>query len=102
MFSQVLEDNETLVIAGHQRYSDYQGYAATFRWNGDYVDHTQRDAWGRHITQVVAMDALVQPVTSANISLYPAFRSIIPTLAHVEFELGDPGSNPGSCRYSTG
>jgi len=59
LLTEVLDDNETLVITGYQRFSDYVGYGRSFRWNGDYVDSTGSDAWGRHTTQLVAMDALV-------------------------------------------
>ena len=57
--TEVLGDNETLLITGHQRFNNYVGYASTFRWNGDYVDSTDRDMWGRCTRQLVAMDALV-------------------------------------------
>ena len=59
LLTEVLGDNETLVVTGHQRFNDYVGYASSFRWNGDHVDSTDCDAWGRHTTQLVAMDALV-------------------------------------------
>jgi len=59
LVAEVLEDNETLLICGHQRFNDYVGYASSFRWNGDYVDTTDCDKWGRHTTQLVAMDAQV-------------------------------------------
>jgi len=62
LLTEVLDDNETLVITGHQRFNDYVGYASSFRWNGDYVDQTDRDAWGRHTTQLVAIDAQVGPI----------------------------------------
>ncbi|KAI0236788.1 hypothetical protein LSAT2_012687 [Lamellibrachia satsuma] len=35
----------------------YTGYASSFKWSGDYDDHTPRDSWGRRCTHVVAMDA---------------------------------------------
>jgi len=59
LLTEVLDDNETLVITGHQRFNDYVGYASSFRWNGNHVDYTGHDAWGRRTTQLVAMDALV-------------------------------------------
>lgn len=59
LLTEVLDDNETLVITGHQRFNNYVGYRSTFRWNGDYDDGTNRDAWGRRTTQLVAVDAQV-------------------------------------------
>jgi len=59
LLAEVLDDNETLVITGHQRFNNYVGYGSTFRWNGDHDDCTNRDAWGRRTTQLVAMDAQV-------------------------------------------
>jgi len=59
LLTEVLDDHETLVVNGHQRFSDHVGYASSFRWVGDHVDSTECDAWGRHLTQLVAMDAQV-------------------------------------------
>ena len=66
LLTEVLDDNETLVVTGHQRYNEHVGYASSFRWNGDYVDCTSRDAWGRLTTQLVAMDA--QVISGASMS----------------------------------
>jgi len=60
LLTEVLDDNETLVVSGHERYSAHAGYAASFRWTADHVDCSERDAWGRRTTQVVAMDAQVR------------------------------------------
>lgn len=59
LMTEVLEDNETLLITGYERFNDYVGYASSFRWKDDYVDCTDRDAWGRRTAQLVAMDAQV-------------------------------------------
>jgi len=59
LLAEVLDDNETLVVTGHQFFNDYVGYTWSFRWNGDYVDCTDCDSWGRHTNQLVVMDALV-------------------------------------------
>ena len=61
LFTEELDANEALVMTGFERYSDYSGYAGTFRWRGDYreVDNaTVRDAWGRRRVELVAIDAL--------------------------------------------
>lgn len=59
LFTEELDDNESLLITGPERYSEYRGYGKTFQWSGDYIDDTIRDTWGRRQVQVVAIDALV-------------------------------------------
>ncbi|XP_033114188.1 poly(ADP-ribose) glycohydrolase-like [Anneissia japonica] len=59
LFTEVLDDNECLLITGAERYSDYTGYANSFKWAGNHVDNTSRDDWGRRCTEIVAVDALV-------------------------------------------
>ncbi|XP_038061857.1 poly(ADP-ribose) glycohydrolase-like [Patiria miniata] len=59
LFTEVLDANECLLMKGAERFSDYTGYASTFRWNGDYKDVIPRDAWGRKETEILAIDALV-------------------------------------------
>ena len=59
LFTEELQDNESLVITGAERFSSYSGYGPTFEWAGSYVDDTTRDAWGRRESYLVAMDALV-------------------------------------------
>ncbi|GFR93048.1 poly(ADP-ribose) glycohydrolase [Elysia marginata] len=58
LFTPMLKDNEVLFMTGCERFNDYTGYSDSFEYAGDYVDRTQRDAWGRKCTEVVAMDAL--------------------------------------------
>ncbi|KJE92319.1 poly(ADP-ribose) glycohydrolase, variant 1 [Capsaspora owczarzaki ATCC 30864] len=59
LITEILEDNECLIMTGHERFSNYTGYSSTFTWAGDHVDTTDRDDWARRMTQVVAIDALV-------------------------------------------
>jgi hypothetical protein len=47
-----------LFVVGVERYSNYQGYARTFEFVGDYKDNTSRDASGRRHCSIVAIDAL--------------------------------------------
>ncbi|XP_046631255.1 poly(ADP-ribose) glycohydrolase-like [Daphnia pulicaria] len=58
LFSEVMESNEALVITGCEQYSCHSGYGDTFRFDGDFVDQTPRDAHGRRLCQVVAIDAI--------------------------------------------
>lgn len=59
LFCERLDSNECLIVAGAERYSDYIGYAHTFRWAGDHVDQTTRDSWERRHSKIVAIDAHV-------------------------------------------
>ncbi|KAF5397058.1 Poly(ADP-ribose) glycohydrolase [Paragonimus heterotremus] len=61
LFMERLDDDETVIVEGVERYSISHGYADNFRWAGDYRESesgNQRDEWGRWRTTVVAMDAL--------------------------------------------
>ncbi|XP_032792418.2 poly(ADP-ribose) glycohydrolase [Daphnia magna] len=58
LFSEVMENNEALIITGCEQYSRHSGYGDTFRFEGDFVDNTPRDAYGRRLCQVVAIDAI--------------------------------------------
>ena len=59
LLTEELAADEALVMTGCERYSDYSGYADTFRWRGDFREdeHGSRDAWGRRQVEVVAIDA---------------------------------------------
>jgi poly(ADP-ribose) glycohydrolase len=59
LFTEELDDNETLLILGAERYSSYHGYRDTFTWGGDYHDDTLSDEWGRKQVHIVAADALI-------------------------------------------
>jgi len=57
LFTEVLEDNEVLVVHGAQQYSRYTGYSDTYRFNGRFIDTTEFDISNRRQTTIVAMDA---------------------------------------------
>ncbi|CAH1794556.1 unnamed protein product [Owenia fusiformis] len=59
LVTEKLEAHECLIMTGCMRFSNYTGYADSFRWNGDHFEVPERDAWGRVNTEVVAIDALV-------------------------------------------
>lgn len=42
LFSRMLLSNESVIIKGSERYSEYTGYAGLFKWSGDYVDQSPR------------------------------------------------------------
>ncbi|XP_045485572.1 poly(ADP-ribose) glycohydrolase isoform X1 [Pieris rapae] len=58
LFTEVLAANETLIIIGSERYSEYTGYGSTFHWSGDHIDTTPIDSSGRRRCAVLAMDAI--------------------------------------------
>ncbi|GMI64592.1 Sanskrit for 'bright', poly(ADP-ribose) glycohydrolase 1 [Hibiscus trionum] len=61
LFLPSMEDNESIEIVGAERFSDYTGYASSFRFAGDYVDKRSVDFLGRRKTRIVAIDALCSP-----------------------------------------
>ena len=69
LIAEELDSSECLIVVGAERYSNYAGYASSFKWRGDHIDRTRRDAWGRKCTEVVAMDALRFTVSAKQYSL---------------------------------
>eukprot|EP00005_Dracoamoeba_jomungandri_P002411 CAMPEP_0174250514 /NCGR_PEP_ID=MMETSP0439-20130205/663_1 /TAXON_ID=0 /ORGANISM="Stereomyxa ramosa, Strain Chinc5" /LENGTH=517 /DNA_ID=CAMNT_0015330605 /DNA_START=591 /DNA_END=2144 /DNA_ORIENTATION=- len=91
LFTAQLADNEAVVITGAERYSNYKGYAKTFRFVSPATDDSEIDeANNRFKTRIVAMDALhfgavatnrIQQYTKTNIlrelnKVYCAFSSV--------------------------
>jgi poly(ADP-ribose) glycohydrolase len=58
VFTEALQDREALLVIGAEQFSSYTGYGDTFRFGGRVQDDTERDASGRRMTSVVAMDAI--------------------------------------------
>ncbi|KAL3850752.1 hypothetical protein ACJIZ3_012634 [Penstemon smallii] len=61
LFLPSMADNESIEIIGAERFSDYTGYAASFRFCGDYADKKGVDSLGRRKTRIIAIDALSRP-----------------------------------------
>ncbi|KAJ7427356.1 Poly(ADP-ribose) glycohydrolase [Willisornis vidua] len=57
LITEVLDHNECLIITGTEQYSEYTGYAETYRWARSHEDKTPRDEWQRRCTEIVAIDA---------------------------------------------
>ncbi|XP_060097036.1 poly(ADP-ribose) glycohydrolase [Heteronotia binoei] len=57
LITEVLDHNECLIITGSEQYSEYSGYAETYRWARSHEDETPRDEWQRRCTEIVAIDA---------------------------------------------
>ncbi|KAL3507018.1 hypothetical protein ACH5RR_032400 [Cinchona calisaya] len=61
LFLPSMADNEAIEVVGTERFSNYIGYASSFRFSGDYVDHKDTDSLGRRKTRIIAIDALCGP-----------------------------------------
>ncbi|KAL8616975.1 hypothetical protein ACOMHN_041893 [Nucella lapillus] len=59
LITEMLGETECLVMTGCEQFSEYEGYADSFKWKNDYQDPTKRDGLGRLCCEVVAIDALV-------------------------------------------
>ncbi|XP_073542060.1 poly(ADP-ribose) glycohydrolase-like isoform X2 [Phyllobates terribilis] len=57
LFTEELENNECLIITGAEQYSEYKGYAESYRWDNAHKDEAPRDRWQRRSTEIVAIDA---------------------------------------------
>uniref|UniRef100_A0A8C1IT51 poly(ADP-ribose) glycohydrolase n=1 Tax=Cyprinus carpio TaxID=7962 RepID=A0A8C1IT51_CYPCA len=58
LFTEALDSDECLIITGTEQYSEYSGYAESFKWKANHKDEIPRDGWQRRCTEIVAMDAL--------------------------------------------
>ncbi|XP_043214606.1 poly(ADP-ribose) glycohydrolase-like isoform X2 [Amphibalanus amphitrite] len=58
LFTEVLDATECLVVTGCERFSQFEGYADTFKWTAKATDPSPLDEFGRRSTQVVALDAV--------------------------------------------
>lgn len=62
LFTEQLDDLECLIISGHERYSNYSGYASNFQFSGNHVDPTEMDTssfqGNKRKSYLVAIDAL--------------------------------------------
>ncbi|KAD3336937.1 hypothetical protein E3N88_32457 [Mikania micrantha] len=61
LFLPCMANNEAIEVVGAERFSQYTGYASSFRFCGDFVDNKDTDIMGRRKTRIVAIDALVNP-----------------------------------------
>ncbi|KAJ8551480.1 hypothetical protein K7X08_021495 [Anisodus acutangulus] len=61
LFLPCMADNEAIEIVGTERFSNYTGYASSFRFDGDHVDKKEIDVLGRRKRRIIAIDALSIP-----------------------------------------
>ncbi|XP_040176671.1 poly(ADP-ribose) glycohydrolase isoform X2 [Rana temporaria] len=57
LFTEELDPNECLIIIGAEQYSEYKGYAESYKWDRAHEDQAPRDSWQRRTTEIVAIDA---------------------------------------------
>lgn len=57
LFVERLGEHESVIIYGVERYNNYSGYADTFTWDGDCIDNTPYDDFGRRKTTICIIDA---------------------------------------------
>ena len=57
LFTEVLDATECLVVTGCERFSQFEGYADSFKWTAKATDPSPTDQFGRRSTQIVALDA---------------------------------------------
>ena len=41
LFCETMDDKETILIKGAERFNDYEGYSDTFKWKSNYNDHSE-------------------------------------------------------------
>uniref|UniRef100_A0A2P2KS05 PolyADP-ribose glycohydrolase 1-like isoform X2 n=1 Tax=Rhizophora mucronata TaxID=61149 RepID=A0A2P2KS05_RHIMU len=61
LFLPCMEDNEAIEIVGAERFSNYTGYASSFRFSGNHMDNRDFDSLRRRKTKLIAIDALSNP-----------------------------------------
>ena len=57
LFTELLLENESLIITGCTQYNVIKGYSNGFRFDGDYPNDMKKDRWDRYMSQVIAIDA---------------------------------------------
>mmetsp|Transcript_18958 Transcript_18958/g.73043 ORF Transcript_18958/g.73043 Transcript_18958/m.73043 type:complete len:644 (+) Transcript_18958:1-1932(+) len=58
LFTAEMQDNETCILTGAERFSNYTGYSSTFNFAGPHLETQERDEKGRLKVKVAAFDAL--------------------------------------------
>ena len=57
LVTQVLDETEALIVSGVEQFNRYEGYSASLKWAGDFLDQRPRDQSGRRKSSFVAIDA---------------------------------------------
>jgi len=96
LITEELDANESLLVTGCERFSNYTGYGRTTRWQSDHRDGNRRDSWGRLNTQIVAIDARVFRSLSSQLLEHSLLREL--NKAYCGFR----GDNDTCCAVATG
>ena len=67
-----MEDYESIIVRGAERYSTMKGYGRTLAYEGNYVDDTERDEDGALKTEIACFDATI----GNNFTIYSAKRDL--------------------------
>ena len=117
LLCQRMEDNEVVFLIGCERFSNYDGYADSFRYAGDYQDQSPRwdcprtvlwyqwvayfrDNWGRRATHLVAIDAVDYRDRRQQYEERFIFREL--RKAYTGFMPSDPADREPGCPVITG
>ena len=58
LFTEKLNDQESLIVTGCAQFNECLGYANSFKWSADKREELSLDGWGRPHRQFVLIDAL--------------------------------------------
>uniref|UniRef100_A0A6A7FZG1 poly(ADP-ribose) glycohydrolase n=2 Tax=Hirondellea gigas TaxID=1518452 RepID=A0A6A7FZG1_9CRUS len=58
LFTESLDKTEAIIVIGVEQYNKSTGYSDTFKFDGNHQDTTDSDAYGRKLSQLVAIDAV--------------------------------------------
>ena len=96
LITEELDTNESLLITGCERFSNYTGYGRTTQWVSDHRDGNGHDSWGRLNTQIVAIDARVFRSLTSQLLEHSLLREL--NKAYCGFH----GDNDTRCAVATG
>ncbi|XP_022315138.2 poly(ADP-ribose) glycohydrolase-like [Crassostrea virginica] len=102
LFTECLEKNESIIMRGCERFSNYSGYANKFKWSNDFVDKTERDHWGRMYTEVVAIDALIIREHRQQFKIGSVLREVNKAYSGFFQPHHNPGTHPSLPAVCTG
>ncbi|KAL0402771.1 UNVERIFIED_CONTAM: Poly(ADP-ribose) glycohydrolase 1, partial [Sesamum radiatum] len=87
LFLPSMADNEAIEIVGAERFSNYSGYAASFRFCGDHVDQRVSIQWegvGRGLLQLMHLADLERDNTQLNASFVKLIRHFVAFLISIK------------------
>lgn len=58
LFMECMQNNEAIIVQGFEQFSKYSGYGGSLKFDGDYMDLSERDVNGNLCTTLCAIDAV--------------------------------------------